>query len=304
MRVVTYTGSDMNEVLTRIREEHGEDVIILSTQVERGLPVRVEIGLEEYQAPEPRAELPTGLKTTLAQQGLRPETITRLLKGSTSDDPLSEGIAREFQFRCQLPQRSRVVALVGPTGVGKTTTIAKLAAQMKIHFDATVGLISMDHFRVGAGFQLQTYAALMELPCRLLDPEKNVVSELQRALKAFDACDLILIDTVGCSWRDASRIQQIANTFDQVGDIESMLVLPAPGNGPDLSSAIKGFAPTGFQRAILSKLDESCFIGPVLDAALASNTGLAFFTSGQQVPEDIEPASAKRLAWLLRRVVH
>ena len=331
MEVRTYRGRQLQEVMARIRAELGEEALILSTSQSRNA-VSVEVGLERM--PElnvdrqssltgtsvvarprmVRAPLPGNIADILTGQGLEPALTAHLLQTITTAQPekgvdrvIADGLARLFHFdSCMLGEdrRQRVVAFIGATGVGKTTTVAKLAARLRMAFDLKVGFISADAYRVGAGLQLQAYAQMLHVPCRVLSGRNTGGKELRQILADFRHLDLILIDTAGCSTSEVERIQQLQASLSAVQCIEKMLLLPAPSNTFDLHAALKAFGVLDYSRIIITKLDESGYIGPVLGAAAQSRRPLAFLTTGQKVPEDIEPASPRRLGWMLTRQIN
>jgi flagellar biosynthesis GTPase FlhF len=319
MVVRTYRGKEMTALLTQIREELGEDAVILSTTRAEGAQIEIAVGTDETVAhaggqqvtmPPPSRTLSSTqdrVRDALLRQGLHREIAELVAVRGTSSDALdkvaSSGLAGLITFDSRLPFEQRVVALVGPTGVGKTTTIAKLAGRMRMAFDVKIGLISADSYRVGAGHQLQTYASLMGLPFRMIDDSLPYAHAIQVAVDSLPDCDLILLDTAGYSPRD-TRVDSMSQELSTLHSIEKLLVLPAPGNDVDLRAAATAFGRMGCSRVIVSKTDETGFMGPVVNTLVSLRKPVAFLTTGQRVPEDIEPASARRLGWMLTRVIH
>ncbi len=188
-----------------------------------------------------------------------------------------------------------IVALVGPTGVGKTTTLAKLASHAILHKNLKVGLINVDSYKVAAVDQMATYAKILNVPFR---QASNPV-ELDRALAEFKPLDLILIDTSGRSQKDAENLAQMHSLLKSIPQLKSMLIMSATTRDQELYDIVnrfKMFEPSGL---IFSKLDESATFGCIYNVALKTNLPLTYFTVGQRVPEDIELASRERLAALL-----
>ncbi len=320
MRMRVYRGNQVEDVLRQVRNELGDSAVIVNT---RELPdAQIEIQALPPSGPTIEVEhaLPAGagtelqhsLEAILASQGLDYEItqrVSRVLNGlrnkpARADLVLSEVLASVLQFDPVLPKQAKAVAFIGATGVGKTTTIAKLAARLQRAFGLRIGLISIDNYRIGAGFQLQTYGSLLTIPCEVLDPAKAHAESLRKILVGMRALDLILIDTPGCSPRDRSKLAELSGLLKGIKGIERMLVLPAPTHEVDLFSTAKAFAPLGYSRTIITKLDESGYIGPVINVATRLGFPLSFFTTGQRVPEDIEPANARRLGWMLTHTVH
>ncbi|BCX81590.1 flagellar biosynthesis protein FlhF [Methylomarinovum caldicuralii] len=185
-----------------------------------------------------------------------------------------------------------IVALVGPTGVGKTTTIAKLAARFRLkHGPRQIALVTTDNYRIAAHEQLSTYARILGVPVRVAgNPD-----ELQAIVRSFMDKKLVLIDTAGMSQRDLRLAEQFALLRDSRVAIETYLVLSAASQLPSLYEALDAFA--GFQpkACILTKLDEAGVMGPVLSSLVERGLPAAFVTDGQQVPEDLHPARSDDL---------
>lgn len=189
----------------------------------------------------------------------------------------------------------RVVALVGPTGVGKTTTVAKLAANFKLAHGARVGLITVDTYRIAAVEQLRTYAEIIDLPLAVV----NDPSEMARALDELGAVDLVFIDTAGRSPRDEVKIRELAEFLRQARPDEIHLVLSAVAGQRSLKAAVDRFAAVQVDRLILTKLDEADSLGGILGVLGLSGRPVSYLTTGQAVPDDIEPADRMRLARLI-----
>jgi flagellar biosynthesis protein FlhF len=191
----------------------------------------------------------------------------------------------------------RVVALVGPTGVGKTTTVAKLAANFKLAHGVRVGLVTVDTYRIAAVEQLKTYAEIIDLPLAVV----NDPVEMPRALDELGDVDLVFIDTAGRSPRDEVKIRELAEFLLRARPDEVHLVLSAVAGERSLRSAVERFAAVPVDRLILTKLDEADSLGGILAVLSLSSRPLSYLTTGQAVPDDIEPADRKRLARLILR---
>ncbi len=191
-----------------------------------------------------------------------------------------------------LLQYGGIVALVGPTGVGKTTTIAKLAAKFILkHGSRQVALITTDNYRIGAHEQLNTYGRILDVPVRVASSS----SELHHLINGFADKRLILIDTAGMSQRDMKLIEQI-NTLQQSDlPIKSYLVMSAATEYKAMNEIIKAFQIFEPQASILTKLDEAATIGAAISSIIEHNLPLAFIADGQQVPEDMHNPCARTL---------
>jgi flagellar biosynthesis protein FlhF len=211
----------------------------------------------------------------------------------------------EAQLRCTgaitiEPGRRRVVALAGPTGVGKTTTIAKLAAEMHFSGRCRIGLITLDTFRAGAVDQLRTYANVIGLPMHTASSS----SELQTALDDFSNCDLVLIDTAGRGPRDEARIQELRDVLALAPIDELHLVVSVSSSQRSLIAAVERFRLLRPTNVLLTKLDEAPGLGSIYSAARCIDLPISYFTTGQDVPDDIEPAKADRTARLILGLEH
>jgi flagellar biosynthesis protein FlhF len=191
--------------------------------------------------------------------------------------------------------RPLTIALVGPTGVGKTTTIAKLAAAYKLRQGKRVGLITSDTYRIAAVDQLRTYANIIGLPLKVaLTPR-----EMSGACSALADCDVILIDTAGRSQHDKGRLEELAAFVDAAMPDETHLVLSATVAEPVLSKAADRFAVLRPGRMIFSKLDEAVHFGVIVNACKKIGMRVSYVTTGQEVPDEIELAQPDRLARLV-----
>ncbi len=184
-------------------------------------------------------------------------------------------------------EQGGAIAIVGPTGVGKTTTVAKLAARFCLcHGSRNVALITTDNFRIGAREQLNTYARILDVPVR----SAGSADELNSALNAFCDKRLILIDTAGMSQRDVQLSEQLSMLKAGNQPVRSFLALPATTQQVSLEQAIKAFSTVHIDACILTKMDEAASIGNILSAVIRSGLPVAFTTDGQKVPEDIQLA--------------
>ena len=193
------------------------------------------------------------------------------------------------------PGRRRVVALVGPTGVGKTTTIAKLAANLRIRDGVKMGLVTVDTFRIAAVEQLRTYAEIIDLPMKVV----TTALEMRRALDELAGLDLILIDTAGRSPRDDLKIQELRLLLEEAQVDEVHLVLSLVASLKSLQTTAAQFTQAGATSLVLTKLDEALGMGALASVARRIPLPISYLTTGQDVPNDIEPASARRVARLV-----
>ncbi|WP_136514999.1 flagellar biosynthesis protein FlhF [Geomonas edaphica] len=185
----------------------------------------------------------------------------------------------------------RIVAVVGPTGVGKTTTIAKIAAMYALNRRVSVAMVTMDNFRVGAVEQLKTYAKIMDLPLEVAGNSQ----ELSKALARHSDKDLILIDTAGRSPKDVDRLDELKGFLETQTGIDVYLCLSATTRSREIDEIIATFGTLPLTKLLFTKLDESRTFGSIVDTCLKHKIPLSYFSTGQKVPEDIEVATSRKL---------
>ncbi|MBU0749036.1 MAG: flagellar biosynthesis protein FlhF [Gammaproteobacteria bacterium] len=204
------------------------------------------------------------------------EVLERNLKTDLADPPLYE--------------QGGIFAMVGSTGVGKTTTTAKLAAMCaRVHGPGSVGLITLDTYRVGAHEQLRTYGRMLGIVAHLAHDR----AALQDLLGLLSGKKMVLIDTTGVAPRDP-RKRDMLDVLD-LPNVNRLLVLNAGCHGDTLDDVLTAFKTAGSQQAILSKVDEAVKLGPAIDALIRHQMVLRGVTNGQRVPEDWERADAHKL---------
>jgi flagellar biosynthesis protein FlhF len=191
-----------------------------------------------------------------------------------------------------LLEEGGVVALIGPTGVGKTTTVAKLAARFVLRYGHRhLALVSTDSYRIGAQEQLNTYARILDVPVR----SASTPEELSITLNAMADKRLVLVDTAGMSQRDVRLSEQLALLHTGRRRARSLLTLSASTQQSALEQTIRAFGSAKPEGCILTKVDEAASLGGALSAIVHSRLPLAFFTDGQKVPEDIHLARPSTL---------
>jgi len=189
----------------------------------------------------------------------------------------------------------RVIALVGPTGVGKTTTIAKIAANYRLRKHKKVGLITIDTYRIAAVQQLRTYAQIIEVPIEVA----ATPMQFRGALSRLKDCDIILIDTAGRSQRDKAKNDELQAFFGIQKPDEIHLVLSTTSSQQVLKQSIDRFASIGFDRLILTKLDEAVGFGVILACLAKAEAKLSYLTMGQDVPDDITVGEGSLVARMI-----
>lgn len=193
--------------------------------------------------------------------------------------------------------KPKVVALIGPTGVGKTTTLAKIAARFVLEEGAKVALITADTYRISAVEQLKTYSDILGLPLEIVYDSQA----LQEAIDKHHDKQLILLDTAGRSQYNTYQMKELNELLDVDADIEKHLVMSATTKTSDGLELLANFSLCKPNRVIFTKVDETRTHGIILNILHRRKVALSYLTNGQSVPDDIEPASIEKLAELLLR---
>lgn len=202
----------------------------------------------------------------------------------------------EAAIRPRKPSESaRRIALVGPTGVGKTTTVAKLAATHKLRHGLKVGLVTADTYRIAAVDQLRTYANIIGLPLRVaLTP-----ADMAAACDSLHDCDVVLIDTAGRAPCDADRLDELRDLLGAAKPHETHLVLSSTTSERAMLQVAERFSVVSPNRLIFTKLDEAANFGTLVNVAKKVGVDLSYLTTGQEVPDRIEPVRPDRIARLI-----
>ncbi|MGA9121581.1 MAG: flagellar biosynthesis protein FlhF [Bacteroidota bacterium] len=247
------------------------------------------------ELPDTLRELYTTLIDQEVDDALARQMILTVNEALTPDQRQSRELTREALLRVmarliKVPEtgkskrrKIKVVALVGPTGVGKTTTIAKLAAIHKLLHRKNVGLISTDTYRIGAIEQLRTFASIADIPMDVAYKPAEVAS----ALRKFKDRDIVFIDTVGRSHRSKKEVSELAKYVQSADPDEVHLVLSASTSPRAIAEIIRQFGTVKPNRLLFTKLDEAVSLGPIFSIVNKQHIPVAYVTTGQTVPDDI-----------------
>lgn len=203
-------------------------------------------------------------------------------------------VAKSLSERLRNPGNPRMISFIGPTGVGKTTTLAKIAAELVLQRNQKVVLVTTDTFKIAAVEQLQTYANILRIP---LEVCPNAESLFQLASSSAPD-DVLLVDTAGYGPRDRAKLNELKYTLDNI-NLETHLCISATTSIRDVKQVLERFHELEPNYLVVTKLDETISYGNVYNIAQAGQLPLSYFTMGQRVPEDIEVATKERAADLI-----
>ncbi|KXG77630.1 Flagellar biosynthesis protein FlhF [Fervidicola ferrireducens] len=230
-----------------------------------------------------------GLKSQVAEDGLDKSAVITCLKNQIAT---MIKVTEPINFTEDKPSK---VVFIGPTGVGKTTTIAKLAAVYSLNMGKKVGLVAADTYRVGAVEQLKTYGDLLEIPVEVIfEP-----ADASRVMKKLSDCELVLVDTMGTSPRNKMQIKRIKSLIEMVKPTEIHMVISVTTKAKDVYDILESYKELNYQKLVFTKLDETNSYGLILNAIIFSNCSPSYLTAGQNVPDDIEVASGSKIADLI-----
>ena len=270
--------------------------------------------LKDMQQSASHSRLPDELKpllTHLEKQGLSVSLTTQIgeeiynrMKAEKKDFTQEEQslIATQFLDReiGNLPFGGisfdkKFINVLGPTGVGKTTTIAKIAARALLENKKKIGFITTDTYRIAAIEQLRTYANLLQAPVEVAYNSQD----FEKAINKLADRDLIFIDTAGRNYKEVKFVEDLTRLIDFSLDMESFLVLSMTSKEQDMKIIIEQFNQFAVEKFIFTKMDETSSIGPLFNLMKDYGIGTAYYTDGQEVPEDITEADSKKLIALL-----
>ncbi len=322
MRVRSFHAPSAAEALLRARAEMGDRARILATRAHaRG----VELVVVDARPEEPRGEVSllrdeirrlrdrlsepvpprlADLDRRLRASGVEGELRRHALAsaaphaGLEALDAAATALAERIPVLPPRPRDAggaRVIAFAGPTGVGKTTTLAKVAGRLVHEAKRRVALVTLDTYRIGAVEQLRAYADMLRAPLDVAFTPADLVRSVER----HRDCDAVLVDTAGRSPEDTEKLEEMSATLGLVERLEVLLALPATASRASLDVAADRFARTRPTGLVVTKLDETRSSGAVFSLACDRTLPVAFLTDGQEVPHDLQRASGRRIAHLL-----
>jgi flagellar biosynthesis protein FlhF len=277
--------NEMYELLHNMNQRFGQALQKETPQLPEGL-TRIRKNLINIETPAEIAdEIIFELQDELPRRALQNEREALKYTGKWLHQSLSFSSDSDF---CAKPDGPRIVALIGPTGVGKTTTIAKIAASysLKLKEKLSIALFTLDTYRIGATDQLLQYAQIIDVDMEILYSPEDLDSSLQK----HSDKDLIIIDTAGRCQKDAVELKELKKILNSLPDLDKFLVLSATAKFTDMLETVECFDKVGFEHLIFTKIDETNTFGPLLALLLKTGKSLAYLTDGQRVPDDFKKA--------------
>ncbi|KHF39761.1 flagellar biosynthesis protein FlhF [Halalkalibacter okhensis] len=259
---------------------------------------------ENKEYPEPFQQIDDQLRVQGVTETIRLSIMKHLLK-QWYDESSSKRNQQEIKSELNsylhallgevsmggLSFHKKIINLVGPTGVGKTTTIAKLAAHSVLKKQKKVALITTDTYRIAAVEQLKTYAKILNIPLEVA----YSIDDFKKAIEQFTHYDLILVDSAGRNFRNKLYVDELSKVIDFKQDADTYLVLSLTSKYEDMKKIIGQFNLIPLEQVILTKFDETSTYGAMLNIPIDLKKGIAYVTTGQNVPDDIVEASCQHL---------
>lgn len=331
MRIRKFKGATMREAISQVKRELGPDAIVLATRNTRtgllgtGVEITAAVDGDENSdlpaasygpRPAPRAASPA-VETEQLVAPLRAE-LRSLRASMRTEKPTSPDVRKDLQeVKRQLlrlleskqegdqpslgeltrthtiaaASGQRILALVGPTGVGKTTTIAKLAARAALVERRRVAIVSLDTYRVAGVEQIRTFADLIRVPLRIASDAQR----LSKIVESLGNAQRIYIDTTGRSPKEASAMSELESALQRLPNIEVHMVLPANSQASVIDTTYRRYRPLNIDRILFTKVDEADDLEQLVRAPARLGTSISYLTTGQRVPEDLEDATPDRL---------
>ncbi len=291
----------MNEAdakkIQALQEELAQMKTLLAQVMVKDQPKGVRTLAEALKEQEVTEDIQKDLAATAAAGDTVRDSLTQ-----EAHDALADYLSKKVQFSAGLEPRAderqpEIVALIGATGVGKTTTLAKIAARFVLEQGIDAALITADTYRISAVEQLKTYSDIIGLPLEIVYSPQ----ELKTAIHKFRKKDLILIDTAGRSQHNEFQMKELSDFLAVHSRIARYLVMSATTKNRDAADILEKFSVCNPDHVIFTKTDETASVGLILNLLYEKDIRLAFLTNGQSVPDDIVPATPDALADLLLR---
>lgn len=248
-----------------------------------------------------------GLNKRLMEQGIskeiQSELYAKLITALEQNPKMSESEIREFARTeiiemigshqpAPVDKNPEIICFIGPTGVGKTTTIAKIAADFMLREDKKVGLITSDTYRIAAVEQLKTYAGILNIPIEVVES----ASELTHAMEVLSDCDIVLMDTAGRNYQQKQYIEELEALLSDKNKVQINLVLSLTSKYEDMKKIVDNFQTIVMDELLLTKMDETSSSGAILNLIHHYSIPIRYIANGQSVPDDIFTVTPELIA--------
>ncbi|CEG24321.1 Flagellar biosynthesis protein FlhF [Planococcus massiliensis] len=248
-----------------------------------------------------------GLNKQLMEQGIskeiQSELYAKLITELEQDPKMSEREIRSFARKeiieliashqpAPVDKNPEIICFIGPTGVGKTTTIAKIAADFMLREDKKVGLITSDTYRIAAVEQLKTYAGILNIPIEVVES----ASELTHAMEVLSDCDIVLMDTAGRNYQQKQYIEELEALLSDKNKVQINLVLSLTSKYEDMKKIVDNFQTIVMDELLLTKMDETSSSGAILNLIHHYSIPIRYIANGQSVPDDIFTVTPELIA--------
>lgn len=291
---------NINPSLVRSENDHRvvKEIEELKTLMKQ-LSTTMNTGFEQY--PEPIREIHSILTEQELDNSIRKELVNTLLEkwflhgANATKEEVLKWLKEEMVLKLSQIQfggisyRKKYINVVGPTGVGKTTTLAKIAAECVLRDQKKVAFITTDTYRIAAIEQLKTYASILNIPIEVC----YTIDDFRLAKEKFQEFDLVLVDTAGRNFRNQEYVEDLKEILDFDEEMETYLVLALVSKCTDMKTIFNQFSLVDIHKIIFTKMDETSNYGAILNMVLSFNVGVAYLTNGQNVPDDIIKATPK-----------
>ncbi|MFY0542772.1 flagellar biosynthesis protein FlhF [Brevibacillus sp. H7] len=259
------------------------------------LPPPVQAVRERLLQQEVEEETAAEIVKELLLQSEHPEQLSEPEAFQRTAVILDNMLQKAMERPVRIAPSVKYVFFFGPTGVGKTTTIAKLAADSMLKEKRKIGFITADTYRIAAVEQLKTYANILNVPLEVVFSPKEIVQAMER----LSSCDLVFIDTAGRNFRNDQYVQGISELVRYGGNSVNYLVLSLTSKYTDLKAIIRNFQDVPITQVIFTKADETEAYGAILNVARSTDLSFSYITTGQNVPDDIVVATPRLVAKMI-----
>ncbi|MEV2907081.1 flagellar biosynthesis protein FlhF [Paenibacillus larvae] len=307
------TSDQAGEPVSREPEvPHSSREDVLLSEIQQLKAMMAQMSAVGVQPPPSRAEPFAGMERHLRNQGIDPKWIEELLNQADSaaagaqttwtPDELRQSVASQLKdwfnrdgSPSPVSRTAKMIHFVGPTGVGKTTTIAKLAAEQVLKHHKKAGFITSDTYRISAVEQLRTYANILGVPLEVVFSPQD----LPRAFEALQDVDVIFMDTAGRNFRKELAVSELNALLQSCGETETYLVLSLTTKYEDIRVITENFIKFGVDKVLFTKMDETATYGTLVNLKRDFQLPFSYLTDGQNVPDDITLADEDKIVELL-----